>query len=150
MDYCNLTCNSGYLFIGDGTVVGANCKIAACRGVIDIRDNVLFAPNVFISDVIHIYNDINVPIKDQGLLYNKRQDNLPNILIEEGTWLGVNTVIVGNVHIGKNCVVGSNSVVKTDISDYSVAVGIPAKVIKKYDKNIGKWIKVKKYENNCS
>ena len=43
-------------------------------------------------------------------------------------------MIVGNVKIGKHCVIGANSVVTHNVPDYSVAVGSPAKVIKKCDK----------------
>jgi len=51
-------------------------------------------------------------------------------------------VIAGARHIGHNCVIGANSVVTSDIPDYCVAVGIPAKVIKKYDFKKKSWIKV--------
>lgn len=50
--------------------------------------------------------------------------------IGDGSYIGINTVIVGNVKIGKHCVIGANSVVTKDVPDYSVAVGIPARVIK--------------------
>lgn len=52
------------------------------------------------------------------------------VLIGDGSYIGINTVIVGNVKIGKHCVIGANSVVTKDVPDYSVAVGIPARVIK--------------------
>lgn len=48
-----------------------------------------------------------------------------------GMALGINAVIVGNVKIGKHCVIGANSVVTKDVPDYCVAVGSPAKVIKR-------------------
>lgn len=51
--------------------------------------------------------------------------------IRDGSYIGINVVIVGNVKIGKHCVIGANSVVTKDVPDYCVAVGSPAKVIKK-------------------
>lgn len=62
------------------------------------------------------------------------------MIIGHGSWLGTNVVIVGNVHIGYNCVIGANSVVTKDIPDYCVAVGAPVKIIKKYyrDTAVGK------------
>lgn len=56
----------------------------------------------------------------------------PNVYITdgEGSYIGINAVIVGNVRIGRHCVVGANSVVTKDVPDYCVAVGSPAKVIK--------------------
>ena len=64
------------------------------------------------------------------------------VIIGEGSWLGTNVVVVGKVSIGKHCVIGANSVVTKDIPDYSVAAGIPAKVIKKYDFEKKEWVRV--------
>jgi acetyltransferase-like isoleucine patch superfamily enzyme len=62
-------------------------------------------------------------------------------VIGEGSWLGENVCVIG-ASIGKHCVIGANSVVTKDIPDYSVAVGIPAKVIKKYNFNKCEWEKI--------
>lgn len=51
-------------------------------------------------------------------------------------------MIVGNVHIGKNCVIGANSVVTKDIPDYCVFAGVPAKIIRKYDELSNSWLRV--------
>lgn len=94
-------------------------------------------PNVFISDYNHKYQNINVPINQQGeTVYSS------GIRISEDSWIGTNTVIVGNVKVGKHCVIGANSFVNHNIPDYSVAVGSPAKVVKKYDFVKNKWISV--------
>ena len=61
--------------------------------------------------------------------------------IGERSWLGENVCVLGAI-IGKHCVIGANSVVTHDIPDYSVAVGAPAKVIRKYDFSSKEWIKV--------
>lgn len=53
------------------------------------------------------------------------------VSIGDGSYIGINAVIVGNVKIGKHCVIGANSVVTKDVPDYCVAVGSPARVIKK-------------------
>lgn len=60
-----------------------------------------------------------------------------------GTWIGTNAVIVGNVHVGKNCVIGANSVVTKDIPDYCVVAGVPATIIRKYDELSNSWLRVK-------
>ena len=52
------------------------------------------------------------------------------VFIGEGSYIGINAVIVGNIKIGKHCVIGANSVVTKNVPDYCVAVGSPAKVIK--------------------
>ncbi len=56
-----------------------------------------------------------------------------SVVIDDDTWIGTNAVIVGNVHIGKHCVIGANSVVNKDIPDYCVAVGAPARIIRKFN-----------------
>jgi len=66
---------------------------------------------------------------------------LPPMTIGDGTWLGENVCVLG-VSIGKNCVIGANSVVTKEIPDYSVAVGAPARIIKKYNLNTNRWEKV--------
>ncbi|MFQ7550955.1 MAG: DapH/DapD/GlmU-related protein [Blautia marasmi] len=48
----------------------------------------------------------------------------------EGSYIGINAVIIGDVKIGKHCVIGANSVVTKNVPDYCVAVGSPARVIK--------------------
>lgn len=57
------------------------------------------------------------------------------VSIGDGSYIGINTVIVGNVKIGKHCVIGANSVVTKDVPDYCVAVGSPVKIVKKYSIN---------------
>jgi acetyltransferase-like isoleucine patch superfamily enzyme len=65
-----------------------------------------------------------LPIKDQPLL-NK------TTIIGCGSWIGINSVILPGVTIGKNVVVGANSLVKNDVPDFCIVAGTPAKIIKK-------------------
>lgn len=65
---------------------------------------------------------------------------LNDVIIGDDTWIGEHAVIIG-ASIGKHCVIGSNSVVTHDIPDFSIAVGTPAKIIKRYDFETGKWRK---------
>lgn len=122
------------LTIDDGTVIGHFTHIVAIHSV-HIGRNVLVADRVFISDCTHEYAKPNMPIIQQpvGLL--------SPVSIGEGSWLGENVCILG-ASVGKHCVIGANSVVTKDVPDYCVAVGNPAKVIKKYDTEIQSWIKV--------
>ena len=129
-----LTGNKPQLIIEDGCVIGHFNHIYA-TGHIVLHKNVLTADKVYISDNLHGYEDINIPIKDQPIIQNGEVE------IGEGSWLGENVCVLG-AKIGKHCVIGSNSVVTRDIPDYSVAVGAPAKVIKKYDFDKKEWIKI--------
>ena len=62
-----------------------------------------------------------------------------SVRIGRGSWLGENVSIIG-ASIGRNCVIGANSVVTKDIPDFSVAVGIPAVVIKHFDVEQQLWV----------
>jgi len=113
------------LEIGNGTVIGNFNHIYATSSIV-IGEKVLTADKVYISDNLHSYEDINTPVLEQPI------KQIKPIIIGDGTWIGENVCILG-AKIGKNCVIGANSVVTKDIPDYSVAVGIPAKVIKRYN-----------------
>lgn len=123
--------------IGDGTNVGRRSTISSSNKII-IGQNVLIAPNVLITDHNHKYTDTGIPISMQGI---DSSDN--TVMIRDNAWIGTNSVVQGNVKIGRGSVIGANSVVLDDIPDYCVAVGSPAKVIKIFDITSGKWISVK-------
>lgn len=123
-----------HLSIGEGSIIGHFNHIFA-TGVIEIEKNVLTADKVFISDNQHIFTDVKTPIHSQGI------KQLNKVIIGEGSWIGENVCILG-ASIGKNCVIGSNSVVTRDIPDYCVAVGSPAKVIKKFDFSTNEWLTI--------
>ena len=84
---------------------------------------------MYITDCDHEYRNIKIPVIDQGIVQRGQK-----VSIGEGSYIGINTVIVGNVKIGKHCVIGANSVVTKDVPDYCVAVGSPARVIKTIEK----------------
>lgn len=130
---------NGSIKIGNNTEIGMFSRIAAVSEV-KIGNDVITEPNIFIADYNHKYTDINKVIKNQGVLV---KGTIPKINIGDETWIGTNVVIVGTVSIGQHCVIGANSVVTKDIPDFSVAVGNPAQVIKKYDKKSKEWMVVK-------
>ncbi len=88
-----------------------------------IEDGVLFAPNVSVYCTTHTFDNPDKYIKSQPLK-NK------TTIIKIGSWIGVNSVIMPGVTIGRNCVIGANSLVNSDIPDFTIAVGSPARVIK--------------------
>lgn len=129
---CGIDERSAFLTIGAGCVFGYNNHIAAVSKVV-IGDSVLTANNVYISDNIHGYEDITLPIMHQSVRFKRE------VVIGDGSWIGENACIIG-ARVGKNCVIGANAVVTSDIPDYSVAVGVPAVVIKQFDQHLKKWI----------
>lgn len=129
-----LTGDKSQLVFEDGCVIGHFNHIYATKSII-LHKNVLTADKVYISDNLHGYEDIETPIKDQPVVQNG------TVEIGEGSWLGENVCVIG-AKIGKHCVIGANSVVTKDIPDYCVAVGAPARVIKRYNFENKKWEKV--------
>jgi acetyltransferase-like isoleucine patch superfamily enzyme len=110
--------------IGDRTSISGFCTITAVRDV-TIESEVLIGRYVHISDHSHNYLDTSRPIKDQGVTAA-----LP-VCIRRGAWIGQGVVICPGVTIGRNAVIGANSVVRADVDDYCVAVGAPARTVRR-------------------
>ena len=127
--------NKANLVISDGSVIGDYNHFWATKSII-IEKDVLTANHVYISDNLHGYDYIEEPILKQPIV------QLKEVRIGEGSWIGENVCIMGAT-IGKHCVIGANAVVTKDSPDYSVAVGIPAKVIKRYNFENNTWEIVK-------
>jgi acetyltransferase-like isoleucine patch superfamily enzyme len=121
------------LTIGDGCVIGHMNHIT-CVCAVDIGENVLTADRVFISDHSHAFSDTTVPILKQPV------EPKGKVCIGSGTWIGENAAVL-SCNIGKNCVIGANAVVLSDIEDYCVAVGAPARVIRRWNPESREWEK---------
>jgi acetyltransferase-like isoleucine patch superfamily enzyme len=119
------------LIIGDGTDIGHFNHIT-CVNRVEIGRKVLIADRVHISDNSHGFENPALPIIDQPVI------SKGPVIIGDGTWLGENVSVL-SCRIGRNCVIGSNAVVNRDIPDYSVAVGIPARVVKRFNSDSGEW-----------
>lgn len=109
--------NSGF----SGAVIGA-------AGSITIGNNVLCGANVFITDFD--WHNTDPVMRRSNILEYKP------VIIEDNVWLGINTVILKGVRIGKNSVISANSIVGKDIPANVVASGNPCKIIKKIDSNL--------------
>lgn len=126
-------CKKCELIIGNRVWIGFFCHIIATRRIV-IGNNVIIANSVYLSDNIHGYEDIDVPPRDQPIVQKS------DVIIGDGSWLGERVVVIG-ASIGKHCVIGAHSVVTHDIPDYCVAIGIPARIIKRYNFDTKKWEK---------
>ena len=89
---------------------------------------------MYITDQNHGYEDVSRPISQQSQPERA-------VVIGDGSWLGYGAVVLPGVTIGKHVVIGANAVVTQDIPDYSVAVGSPARVIRRHDSDLG-WVTV--------
>jgi len=122
------------LVIREGSSVGDFAHIYATKQIV-IDKNVLLANFVYISDNLHGYEDIDTPIIQQPIVQKNP------VYIGEGSWIGEHVCILG-ASVGRHCVIGANSVVTHNIPDYCIAVGSPARVIKKYNFSTQKWERV--------
>ncbi len=124
------------LIIGDGSYIGRFCHIYATSKV-EIGKKVLMADKVYISDNLHSYENVELPVIDQPI----KQTN--QVIIGDGAWLGENVCVIGAC-VGKNSVIGANSIVNKNIPDYCVAIGSPAVIIKRYNSVTKQWQKTDK------
>jgi len=113
--------------IGVGLKIGNNSNIGpygyiGCSGYIEIGNNVMISPRVSIYAENHIFDRADITMKEQGV---QRQF----VKIEDDCWIAANSVILAGVTIGKGSVIAAGSVVTKDIPPYSIAAGVPAKVI---------------------
>lgn len=121
--------------IGDNCYIGYNFSLLAKDKII-IEKDVLIASNVIITSENHgIDPESDLPYMSQELTGK-------GVCIGEGSWIGEKVCILPGVTIGKKCVIGAGSVVTKDVPDYCIVGGNPAKVIKKYDFDEHKWIRV--------
>ena len=122
----------GNVHVGDGSVITYECNIFSSGSVaegtilnrIEIGENVIIGPHVVITSGQHSYEDPSIPIKQQP-------DICRDITIEDDVWIGANVSIIPGVRIGKGSVIGAGAVVIDNIPPFSVAAGVPAKVLKK-------------------
>jgi len=133
--YTTIETAGGTIILGDNIIVGEYSTIQG-QGDVILEDNVLLASHVHFISNDHTYTDIDIPIKYQPNVSKK-------IIVKQDTWIGINVTVLSGVTIGKHCIIGSGSIVKNDVPDYSVAVGSPAKVVKKYNFEKNQWIQIK-------
>ena len=122
--------NSYVIFQGSGKITfGENSfcgefSVFGCNEKIDIGKNVMIAQAVTIRDTDHNFNSIDLPMIKQGITTS-------SVLIDDDVWIGHGVIITKGVKIGKGSIIAAGAVVTKDIPAYSIAGGVPARVIKK-------------------
>lgn len=136
----DIVSSDGKLSIGDRFNAYHRLHIGVLNSV-TIGDDVLIASNVYISDCSHGWyrgeqhsNPLTAP--------NDRPLKALPITIGNNVWLGEGVMVLPGVNIGEGSIVGAGSVVTKDISEYSIAIGNPAKIIKKFDFNLNEWVSI--------
>ena len=122
------------LIIGNRVHFGKMNRIG-CDNKIVIEDDVLFAPHVHVSDRNHGFEDIHVPISRQNVT------SKGPVVIGAETWLGFGCQVMSGVKIGRHCVIAAGAVVVTNVPDYCVVGGNPARILKQYNQETHKWEK---------
>lgn len=131
-DFATVNNGVGDVHIGDRTRIGIGNVVI---GPVNIGNDVILAQNIVMSGLNHVYEDINTPIHLQPVTTG-------TITIENECWLGANVVVTAGVTIGRHSVVAAGAIVTKDIPPHSIAVGNPARVIKQYNPESGKWERV--------
>jgi len=122
-DFATVNNGVGDVIIGNSTIIGMGCVII---GPAAIGNNVMLAQNIVVSGLNHGYEDVSIAPSLQKV-------SCKEITIEDDVWIGANSTITAGVTLGKHSIVGGGSVVTKDVPPFSIAVGNPAKIIKKYN-----------------
>ncbi len=121
---------SGILEIGERTIFGHHCTLAARESIV-IGPDCLIAEMVSIRDHDHRFDRVDVPVREQGYI-------AAPVIIGRNVWLAAKVTVTRGVRIGNNVIVGANAVVTKNIPDNAIAVGVPARVIRLRHNNIEK------------
>lgn len=125
------------LRIGDDVNIEQGVHII-CQASIVIESHVSITPYCAIVDTYHPFDRPDIMPK----IGVRLPDRKTYVRIGQGSFIGTHSVILPDVSIGRGCVIGAGSVVSSDIPDYCVAAGSPARVIKRYDPARGEWASV--------
>ena len=125
--------NKSLIVFEDNISIGQNFHITSGADLI-ICKNTTIAENVMITNIDHEYQEIDKHILEQPLITNETK-------IGENCFIGYGAVIQAGTILGKHCVVGANAVVRGTFPAYSVIVGVPARIVKRYDKVSKEWKK---------
>ncbi|MCF8365230.1 MAG: acyltransferase [Bacteroidales bacterium] len=131
-DFTTINNGSGAVILGDRVRVGIGSVII---GPVTMGSGSGLGQHVFVAGFNHGFSDGTKNSSVQPL-------TIRPVVIEEDAHIGANSVVVAGVRIGKRSQIGAGSVVTKDIPPFSVAVGNPAKIVKKYNHENGLWEKV--------
>jgi len=121
-DKNTIRAHEGSLRLGDKVVFGRD-NVINCYIDIEFGESALMADWCYVCDFDHKMDNIELPIKDQGIVKTP-------VRIGPDTWIATKVTILRGTLIGRGCVLGAHAVVKGNIPDFSIAVGSPAKVVK--------------------
>ena len=157
-----------YIDFGMSLTTGVGCRCDCVPGIDSAAKKLVFGKNVQINDYVHIVAMEKVTIGDDVLMAShvfisdnshgsykgdeldsdprvppiQREYRTSPVTIGKSSWIGEGVIIMPGVSIGEGCVIGAHSIVNRDIPNYTVAVGTPIRLIKRYDFETRRWMKI--------
>lgn len=120
---CVIQGKTGPVKLGNKVDIGCNTILTSGNGIY-VGSSVLIAGNCYIGGGRYVTDRTDIPMMEQGI-FSKGP-----VVIEEDVWLGAGVTVLDGVKIGRGSIVGAGALVTKDLPAYSVAVGVPAKVVK--------------------
>jgi acetyltransferase-like isoleucine patch superfamily enzyme len=117
-----LSCKNGDIDIDDRANIGFNCEIFS-GGHVRLGKNTLVAAYTYLVGGDHLHDRTDIPVLDQGRVSR-------GIEVDDNAWLGAHVVVSDGARIGHDSIIGAGAVVRGQIPPFSVAAGVPAKVIR--------------------
>lgn len=128
--YCEYGVN---IQVGNGVFFNYGCTLLDVSPI-TIEDDVWLGANVTIATPCHPLISTERICQNYPDGYHDLEYSKP-VTIKKGSWIASNVTICGGVTIGENCVVAAGSVVTRDIPDGYIAMGVPAKAVRKIDED---------------
>ena len=123
----------GRIYVHDNVAIGQDFHITA-MGDLHIGEGSLISASVMVTDIDHGYTDVSESLHEQPMQYSRTE-------IGKNCFLGMGVRIQAGTVLGEGCVVGANAVVRGTFAPRSVIVGVPARVIKRYDPDLQEWVR---------
>jgi acetyltransferase-like isoleucine patch superfamily enzyme len=117
----------GKVIVGQATHIQANCCVYGYLGSVRIGQHAMIAPDCGFFPYQHKTDDLSQPMCKQELI------SKGDIVVEDDVWLGTGAKVMDGVHIGRGAIIGAGAVVTRNVPPYTIAVGVPARVIRKRD-----------------
>ena len=105
--------NNARLNLGNKSGIGPGCRVI-CRNHIEIGDNTMFGPNVYLYDHDHKINDQNCVLRSEF--------TTEEIIIGKNCWIGAGTIILKGTNIGDNCIIGAGCIIKGTVKSGSKVI----------------------------
>ncbi len=124
--------------IGDFSLIGRRNSISSGKRIM-LGPYTLTGPNCNIIGSDHIYSNPLQPYVTTG----STTDTV--IVVEANCWLGASVTIIGNVVIGRGSVIGAGALVTKDVPPFSIAIGSPARIVKRFDFSSNRWVRAEAF-----